>query len=94
MKIITLATALLVLTAGMATAQPGYKHGNARYVAKHGSVGKLTLYERFKIRRSRARLVALRHRARADGRVTRRERIRIRIASKRHRALVRRERRD
>lgn len=71
------------------------KHRNVKHRnVKHRKVGRLTLFERIKIARSRARLAALRQRARADGRVTRREKARLRIAQRRHSALVRKERRD
>jgi hypothetical protein len=100
MKKFILAAAAIALTAGTAMAAPahnahnkGYGHAK-RVVVKRHKVGRLTLWERIKIAKSRARLAALQHRVRADGRVTRREKIRVRFAQKRHRALVRKERRD
>lgn len=71
MKKFMLATAALVLTAGTAMAAPahnahnkGYGHAK-RVVVKRHKVGRLTLWERIKIAKSRARLAALQHRVRA-----------------------------
>ena len=101
MKKFMLAATALVLTAGTAMAAPvhsshhkGYGHAKRIVVIKPHKVGRLTLWERIRIAKSRARLTALQHRVRADGYVTRREKARVRIAQKRHRALVRKERRD
>jgi hypothetical protein len=100
MKTFVFAATLLALTAGSAMAAPGHKfahkrvgHANKVIVVKHRNVGRLTLFERIKIARSRARLAALQRRVRADGHVTRHERIRVRVAQRHHRALVRKERR-
>ena len=92
MKSIILAATVLALSAGVATAAPGHKHRHGGYVTKHRTVGHLSLFERFKISRSRARLAMLKRHIRFDGYVTRRERMRLRIAQKRHHALVRRAR--
>jgi hypothetical protein len=94
MKSIAIATTVLLLSAGMASAAPGYKQGHGSHAGKHRTVGHLTFTERLRIARSRARLARLKRRARADGRVTRRERVRLIRATKRHRALVRKEHRD
>ena len=94
MKSIAIATAVLVLTAGMVSAAPGYKHGQGRHVTKHSSVGHLTFAERVRIARSRVRLSRMKRRFKADGRVTRRERARLIKATQRHRRMVRKERRD
>ncbi len=92
MKPIILAATVLALSAGVATAAPGHKHRHGGYVAKHRTVGHLTPFERYKISRSRARLAMLKRRIRFDGYVSRRERMRLRIAKRRHSALVRRAR--
>ena len=94
MKPIILAATVLALSAGVATAAPGHTHRHGGYVAKYRTVGHLTPFERFKISRSRARLAMLKRRIRLDGYVTRRERMRLRIALKRHQALLRRARWD
>jgi hypothetical protein len=92
MKSIAIATTVLMLTVGMASAAPSYKHGHRGHVSKHSSVGHLTFAECVRIARSRARLARLKRRVCADGRVTRWERARLITANKRH--LVRKERRD
>ena len=101
MKLIALSAAALMLTAGMATAAPGKTYGHKSfgkvhklYSVKRKKAGRLTWFERIKIARSRSRLAKMRARARAEGRITRREAVRIRVAQRRHRALVRKERRD
>ena len=95
MKAIAIATAaILALSAGVATADQGHKYGHNRHFTKHHSAGHLTFFERVKIARSRARLNHLKARVRADGHVTRRERYRVAKATQRHRAMVRKERRD
>lgn len=101
MKKFMLSTVALMLTAGTAMAGPahtvhhkGYGHAKRVVVVRPHKVGRLTLWERIRIAKSRARLTALQHRVRADGYVTRREKARVHIAQRRHRALVRMERRD
>ena len=94
MRTLAIASALLVATASWASAAPGYKHDFGRHFSKSAKVGKLTWRERKKIRRSRARLAALKRRAWADGRLTRFERRRIRQAQVRLRVLIRKVRRD
>ena len=108
MKPLILAATVLALSAGVATAAPGHKHRHGGgFVTKHTTVGKfssvkhfkirrgrarLTPFEHFKIKRSRARLAALKRRIYFDGRITPRERMRLRIAKRRHDALVRKAR--
>ena len=94
MKRIAIAAALVLATAGMASAAPGYKSGHHRHMTKHGSVGHLTFAERVRIARSRARLARSQRRIMTDGRVTRREHERLIDAMQAHRRLGRKERRD
>lgn len=101
MKRIALASAILVLAAGAASAHPtgkahnGY-HAKSQTIHKVSKrrVGKLNRYERFKIARSRARIAKLKRLARADGRVSFQERRLIRMATVRHQKLVRRAKRN
>lgn len=93
MKRLVLTAAVLMFAAGTAAAKPAWYSHHGWGVQQH-HFGTLKPYERVKIRRSRARLAALKRQIYADGRVTFRERIRLRIASARHRTLVRRERHD
>ena len=88
------AAVILALSAGVASADQGQRYGHNRHVTKHHSVGHLSFFERVKIARSRARIHRLKARVRADGHVNRWERRRVVSAVKRHRAIVRKERRD
>jgi hypothetical protein len=81
MKRLVLGTAALAILSGIALTAP------AAQAAPYG-YRTLTPYERAAIARSRAHLSALRWRARADGHVTRWERMRIHAAQARHNALV------
>ena len=101
MKRIAVASALLILATGAASAHTTAKrhdgyHGKSQTYAKvkKHRAGKLTLRERLKIARNRARLAALKRRVHADGKVTYREQLRLKKAKTNHRKLVRRERRD
>lgn len=85
MKHLVLGAAALAILSGIAFTAPsaqaapyGYGYGN----------GNLTPYERAALARSRAHLSALKWRARADGHVSRWERMRIHAAQVRHDALV------
>jgi hypothetical protein len=91
MKVVAIAASALVLTAGMAAASPGGKfgYGHGSHVGKYSYSGKLTVFERMRIARSKMRLARLERRIKADGRVTRRERAQLIAAKKRHQALVR-----
>ncbi|MGE0627928.1 MAG: hypothetical protein AB7O43_08895 [Hyphomicrobiaceae bacterium] len=71
------AAALCVGFAGSAMAAPG-KHGFNR----------VTLKERVAVAKSAAKLAQVKRGAWADGRLTRVERMRIRVAEARHRAIV------
>ncbi|MBU1213320.1 MAG: hypothetical protein KJ587_18950 [Alphaproteobacteria bacterium] len=101
MKRIAVASALLILATGAASAHStaksddGYHAKGHTYakVKKH-SAGKLTLRERLKIARDRARLAALKRRIHANGKVSYREQLRLKKAKASHRKLVRSERRD
>ncbi len=85
MKRLVLGTAALAVLSGLAFAAP------AAEAAPYG-YGRLTPHERAAIARSQFNLNALKWRARADGRVTVWERMRINAAQARHSALVNRYR--
>jgi hypothetical protein len=74
MKRIVLGTTALAILSGVALATPAAAHG-------------LTYRERVAIANSKCHLNALRSHARADGRVSTWERIKLRAAVARHRAL-------
>ena len=86
MKTVILATLALLIAAGPSMASPwngnSHRHGHG-----HGH-GVLTRYERVMIAKSKHRLMRLKWRARADGRISRFERFRIRHAQRRHNRLV------
>lgn len=77
MKRIVLGTTALAILSGVALATPASAHS-------------LTYRERVAIANSKGHLDALRSRARADGKVTFWERMRLRTAVARHRALTHR----
>jgi len=96
MKSLFLAAAIATTFAvgGLATssAEAGvYKKPSVH--SHYGKVGKVTLRERVAIRRSSANLARIQARARADGKITPRERAQIRQAQLRHNAVVRSARR-
>ena len=79
----------LVLRATALALLSGVALSSAAEAAPYGRhYGKLTPYERAAIARSKAHLDTLKWRARADGRVTALERMRINLAKARHNALV------
>lgn len=92
--ILTAAAAAFMLTSGAALAAPGKgfsghgygKPGFSKQVKHRG----ISPGERVAIARSAKNLAALKRRARRDGRVTMRERLQIRVAERRHAALVKR----
>lgn len=81
MKRIVLGAAALAVVSGFAFAAAPAEAAPYGY-------GKLTPYERAAIARSQAHVNALKWRARADGHVSRWERMRINAAQARHDALV------
>ena len=83
MKTVILATLALLIAAGPSMASPW--KGKSHHSYRHGV---LTKYERVLIAKSKHRLMRLKWRARADGRITRFERFRIRHAQRRHNRLV------
>jgi hypothetical protein len=82
MKRLVLGTAALAILSGVAMTSAAQAEPYGRHY------GKLTPYERAAIARSRANLAAIKWRARADGRVTLWERMRINAAQAKHHALV------
>jgi len=105
---VLLATTIVALASNAALAKSithhkrhGQSHVEAAY-KKHGAAQhhsyrakqRLTRPERRAIARSAARLAKLKRRIRRDGRVTPRERVKLVIATKQHRALVRRAKRN
>lgn len=92
MKRLAIAAAVLVATAGLASAKPRVNHHGGYHAPKH-SVAKLTLRERLHIARSKTRLLVMQRRARADGHVSKRERRQLSRASQRHRMNFARARR-
>jgi len=85
MKTVILTAAALVLTTSATLAAPARKH----FGDQHGGV---TGYERVAIAHSAATLAALKRRAWFDGRLSFVERFQIKIAERRHFALVARAR--
>lgn len=83
MKRLVLGTAALAILSGLAFTAPSAEAARYGY-----GYGRLAPYERAAIARSTAHLNGLKWRARADGHVTFRERLRIRAAQTRHDALV------
>jgi hypothetical protein len=81
MKRLVLGTAALAVLSGIVLTVP------AAEAAPYG-YGRLTPHERAAIARSQFNLNAVKWRARADGRVTAWERMRINAAQARHNALV------
>ncbi len=82
MKKIVLTAVALVLTTGATLAAPGYGYGG------HNNRGGISPNERAVIARSAAQLDSIKARAFRDGRLSFFERIQIRNAEARHRALV------
>ena len=98
-KSIALSAAIVVLTAGIASAKPathynGPSKGHYSGHFKGHQTGKLTLQERISLARKRARLAQLKRRIVADGIITKRENTRLKIATSRYKAAVRKDRRD
>jgi hypothetical protein len=83
MKKIVLTAVALVLTTGATLAAPGYSPNG-----RHHERGSISASERAAIARSAAHLDAIKARAYRDGRLSYFERIQIRNAEARHRALV------
>lgn len=81
MKRLVLGTAALAILSGIAFTAPSAEAAPYGY-------GNLTPYERAALARSRANLAALKWRARADGHVSRWERVRIKSAQARYDALA------
>lgn len=90
-KIIAITSLALAVSAGAASAATNYRnhHNDRGYGNGHGyGYSRITPYERAQIARSKANLDRIVWRARADGRVTAFERVRISLARNRHQALV------
>ena len=92
-KSIAIATAVVILSAGMASAKPNSHYDGARHHGKH-QTGKVTLRERFSLARQRANLARLTRQIRSDGIVTRREKQRLKAATIRYKVAVRQARRS
>lgn len=88
MKTIAIATVAATLLTGVALTTSA----DAAPYQRH--FGNVSHAERVAIARSQAHLYAIKRHARADGRVTLMERVRIRVAEARHNALVNRLRRS
>ncbi|MDX2289985.1 MAG: hypothetical protein NW217_14340 [Hyphomicrobiaceae bacterium] len=88
-KFTTVAVAALLLATGIGAAEAAPRHKFDGSRGQHGYSKGVNGFERAAIRRSAARLAALRRQVHADGRVTIYERLRLRQATTRHARLVR-----